>query len=156
MPPQFDAYIITSNSPQAALLANGIIEARTNGISPIFQFIGEVLAAPLLTEQSPYLNWSNSSQSKYGISDEAYEAIPAQLLPLLRPDSFGTMSPNAVGWTLQFSGSDGYAYEVQTSIDLIHWDNVSTNYPVQGNFNVAIPIDPNLTGRFYRSVLIPY
>ena len=38
----------------------------------------------------------------YGITDAAYEAIPVQLLPQLRPDSIGTLTPTNGGWNLFF------------------------------------------------------
>jgi hypothetical protein len=59
------------------------------------------------------------------------------------------------GWNIQFSGSDAFAYALQTSTNLIDWEIVSTNYPVQGNFSVPIPAVPNSQERFYRSVLLP-
>ena len=73
----------------------------------------------------------------------------------MRPDSIGTVSATNGGWNLGFSGADGYAYVLQSSTDLVNWEAVSTNHPVQGSFNVPVPdmsISPN---RFYRSVLFP-
>ena len=151
--PQFDTYVIASNSPQTLVVANGVGQARANQPNQFFYFIGDISAALQLTENSPWLNTSNSNQVKFGITDAAYEAIPAQLLPLLRPDSIGAMSPTNGGWSLQFSGSDGYAYALQTSTNLVNWDTVSTNYPVQGHF-CASPLQ-NSSARFYRTVLLP-
>ncbi len=155
--PQYDTYVIASNSPQALVVANGIAQARAIQPNRNFYFLGDILATPELTENSPWLNTSTSNhisnQLQYGITDAAYEAIPAQLLLLLRPDSIGTMSPTNGGWNLQFSGSDGYVYALQTSTNLANWDMVSTNYPVQGRFYVS-PLQ-NSSARFYRSVLLP-
>jgi hypothetical protein len=151
--PVFDTYVTASNSPQALVMANGIAQVRASQPNQIFNFIGDVLAASELTVYSPWLNNGNAIQLDYGITDAAYEAIPAQLLPLLRPDSIGTMSLTNGGWNLQFSGSDAFTYELQESTDLVNWHPVSTNQPVQGCFNVSPP--PNSSARFYRSRLLP-
>ena len=155
--PQFDTYVMASNSPQTLVVANGIAQVRALQPNQFFYFLGDILATPKLTENSPWLNTNSSSrisnQLQYGITDAAYEAIPAQLLPLLRPDSIGAMLPTNGGWDLQFSGSDGYAYALQTSTNLVNWDTVSTNYPVQGCFHVS-PLQYS-SARYYRTVLLP-
>jgi hypothetical protein len=155
---QFDTYVVASNSPQAAAISSGIVQTRTSQASPFFFSIGDVLAAPVLTVQSPFLNPGSNSfgkqQWEYGIPDSVYEAIPAQLLPLLRPDSIGSVAPANGGWTVQFSGADGYCYALQTSTNLANWFAVSTNQPVQGAFSV--PANSTATpGRFFRTVLLP-
>lgn len=151
----FDSYTMASNSPQAQIIANGIAQTRTVEPNQKFYTIGDILSAQVLTESSPWLNYTNANQQAYGISDAVYEAIPAQLLLLLRPDSIGAMSLTNGSVNLQFSGSDTYTYEVQASIDLVHWFPISTNQPMQGNFNVAIPPTLNSTQQFYRTVLLP-
>jgi hypothetical protein len=155
--PQFDTYVMASNSPQTLVVANGIAQVRAIQPNQNFYFIGDILATPELTGNSPWLNTNSSSpilnQLQYGITDAAYEAIPTQLLQLLRPDSIGAMLPTNGGWSLQFSGSDSYAYALQTSTNLVNWDRVSTNYPVQGRF-CASPLQ-NSSARFYRTVLLP-
>ena len=155
--PQFVTYVIASNSPQTLVVANSIAQVRAAQPNQLFYFIGDILATIELTENSPWLNTNSSSrifnQLQYGITDAAYEAIPAQLLPLLRPDSIGAISPTNGGWSLQFSGSDDYAYALQTSTNLVNWNTVSTNYPVQGRF-CASPLQ-NSSARFYRTVLLP-
>lgn len=137
-PPTFDTYFMASNSPQALVIANGVAQARDSQLNSNFYSIGDILAA--LTEKSPFLNLGSTGfgqqQMNYGITDWEYEAIPAQLLPLLRPDSIGTLTPTNGSWNLWFSGADGYAYVLQTSTNLLNWNNVSTNSPVQGGFNV--------------------
>jgi hypothetical protein len=155
--PQFVTYVIASNSPQTLVVANGIAQVRVIQPNQLFYFIGDILATPELTEKSPWLNTNSSSrisnQLQYGITDAAYEAIPTQLLLLLRPDSIGAISPTNDGWSLQFSGSDSYAYALQTSTNLVNWDTVSTNYPVQGRFDTS-PLQ-NSSARYYRTVLLP-
>jgi hypothetical protein len=155
--PQFDTYVIASNSPQTLIVANGIAQVRAIQPNQFFYFIGDILATIELTENSPWLNTNSPSrifnQLQYGITDAAYEAIPAQLLLLLRPDSIGAMLPTNGGWSLQFSGSDGYAYALQTSTNLVNWNTVNTNYPVQGRF-CASPLQ-NPSARYYRTLLLP-
>ncbi|MEI8288143.1 MAG: hypothetical protein WCH99_01615 [Verrucomicrobiota bacterium] len=152
--PLLDSFIMVSNSPQAWFIANAISQTRTTQPNQIFPSIGAMLQTAELTENSPWLNWNDSTQQQSGISDEAYEAIACQLLPLLRPDSAGAMIQTNGGWNIRFSGCDSYGYALQTSTDLVNWISVSTNYPAQGGFNV--PIAPMLNAnRFYRSVLLP-
>ena len=155
VPPTFDTYVMASNSSQTLTVAAGIANARASQPNPSFYSIGDVLAAPELTVNSPWLNTINSQQLKYGITDAAYEAIPAQLLPLLRPDSFGTLTPTNGGWNLSFSGADGYDYALQTSTNLVDWSSVSTNSPVQGGFIVPVSPSAGSQNQFFRSVLLP-
>jgi hypothetical protein len=152
--PQFDSYIMSSNSSQASVIANAIAQTKTAQSGHAFNSIGDILATPELTVISPWLNTSTSDQINYGISDKAYEAIPAQLLPLLRADSTGTIISGNGNWNLQFSGSDGFAYALQTSTNLVKWEMVSTNCPQQGVFIVPLPITPDSPKHFYRSVLL--
>jgi hypothetical protein len=131
---------------------------NADGLVGTFENIGDILSTPQLTEQSPFLNTTNTTlggkQLQYGISDEAYEAIPAQLLPRLRPDSVGTLIQINGKWNIQFSGSDGFDYALQSSTDLIHWNFVSTNCPMQAHFNVPISPASNSREQFYRSMLL--
>ncbi len=150
IPAQFDLLSVSSNSPQAMAIADDIQMLSTN--RPFHQ-IGEILAAPILTEQSPFLNWTNLNQQNYGISDEAYEAFPSQLLPLLREDSFGEIISSNRPMQVQFSGYDGYDYVVQASSNLVNWASIGTNSPVNGVFKFTIPQPENSSQQFYRSVL---
>jgi len=148
----FDFLVMSSNSPQALIIANAVAQSRTTQPGQRFDSTGDILATPELSVQSPWLYNSNVNN---GVSDQAYEAIPAQLLPRLRPDSRGAMVQVNGGWNIRFSGSDGFAYALQTSTDLATWEVVSTNYPVQGSFSVFIPPAPDSPVRFYRSALLP-
>ena len=49
----------------------------------VFTSLGQILAAPELTVNSPFLNLTGS-QEQYGLCDEAYERIPQQILSLLK------------------------------------------------------------------------
>jgi hypothetical protein len=115
--------------------------------------LGDILAIPQLSQQSPYLNWNDSIQQANGISDEAYEEIPAQLLPLLCVDSVGSATVAAGRASIQFTGSDGHAYAIQVSPDLMNWTSISTNWPIGGVINFTPP-PPTPGAQFYRSVLV--
>jgi hypothetical protein len=152
---QFDPVIVSSNSPQAAIVAAALDASRSSQPNGTFRSIGDLLAIPELSVASPWLDTNGAAQLFSSMNDEACEAIPSQLLPLLRPDSIGAVSQ--VGGTLQvqFTGADGYAYVVQTSSNLAAWTAVSTNYPANGSFSFVETLPPGSPRRFYRSVLQP-
>jgi hypothetical protein len=152
--PQFGSLIISSNSPQALVIANAIQSARASQQGRFFSDVGGILAIPQLTEQSPFLNLSSSVQLTNGISDEAYEMIPSQLLPLLRADSIGSIAPTNSQMQVQFTGYDDHMYAVQASSDLKNWTCISTNSPANGTFSLTITAPVNSGPQFYRSVLL--
>jgi hypothetical protein len=147
---QFDTLAMSSNSPQAATIANALDTARANQPGQYFRDVGDILATPELTMVSPWLNTTLS-----GITDEAYEKIPAQLLPLLRPDSIGSIASAGDTLRIQFTGMDGYAYGVQVSSNLNDWTMATTNYPKDGFFRFTESSSQNFPRRFYRSILLP-
>ena len=151
---QFNSLVILSDSPQAALIVNAIQTAQGSQPEHFFRDAGDILASPQLTEQSPYLNWNDSTQQQHGINDEAYETIPAQLLPLLRADSVGLIVPENSQTVVQFTGYDDHAYAIEVSSDLKNWDSISTNYPVNGAFGLTNSPSVNPSQQFYRSVLL--
>jgi hypothetical protein len=152
--PQFDTIVISSNSPQALAIANAIQTARANQPNQYFHDIGDILAVPQLSERSPFLNTSSGIQQTNGITDEAYEKIPAQLLPLLRADSIGSIAPANGQMQVQFTGYDGHAYAIQASSDLINWTSISTNMPANGTFSRTFSTTADAGPQFYRSVLL--
>src|SRR5208282_5888774 len=99
-----------------------------------FLDVGDILAVPQLTEQSPFLNWNDTVQTENGISDEAYEIIPSQLLPLLRADSIGSVASMNGQVIAQFTGYDDRTYAIEVSSNLVDWTSVATNFPVNGRF----------------------
>lgn len=72
-------------------IVTGINSSRTNygafptidGLQGVFEHVGDILRVPQLSVQSPFLNSSDPSQAQYGISDEAYEWLPQQIMGLL-------------------------------------------------------------------------
>jgi hypothetical protein len=82
---QFADLFIQPGSPQLARIVDGINRTRAQQTNGMFQTMGAVLATPELSETSPFLNLS-PAQLRYGLTDEAYERIPQQILSLLKPD----------------------------------------------------------------------
>jgi hypothetical protein len=152
-PSQFNTLVMSSNSPQAGIIGTALDGVRAIQPNQYFHNVGDILATPELSTASPWLNTSNGVNS--GITDEAYEKIPVELLVLLRPDSVATVTQEAGSFHVRFSGLDSYAYGVQVSSDLQNWFTVSTNYPSNGSFNFTESPIQNLPRRFYRSVLLP-
>jgi hypothetical protein len=152
-PSQFDTLLMSSNSPQAAIVGTALNAMRASQPAQYFHDVGDILATAELSIASPWLNTAGGSSS--GITDEVYEKIPAQLLPLLRADSVGQVINAQGGLHVRFSGIDGLAYGVQVSSNLVDWTTVNTNYPTNGFFDfVDSPLQKSPT-RFCRSVLLP-
>jgi hypothetical protein len=151
IPDQFDTVLISSNSPQAMVIANAIQSERAAQPRQIFSDVGDILATPQLAEQSPFLTGLNATNS---ISDANYEIISSQLLSLLRADSTGSITLTNSQPVLQFTGYDGHPYAIQTSSDLVNWVSISTNYPVNGVFSFTDSTILNTNHQFYRSVLL--
>jgi hypothetical protein len=149
--------VLSSNAPSAVLVAQAVANsAGPNLIFPGQRFasLGDLLAVPQLTEQSPFLDtsalWSNTAG---GLSDEIFESLPGKLLPLLRDDSFGVLIRTNGQFVIQFTGNDFCSYAIQASPDLVHWVNIATNVPVAGS--LLLTTLPVSSGQFYRSVLLP-
>jgi hypothetical protein len=80
---------VNGNSSSLGYLVTNINNSRSvfvnaDGLVGTFEHKGDILSVAALTERSPFLNWTNVSQQKYGISDEVYEWLPQQALGLLR------------------------------------------------------------------------
>ncbi len=91
--------VLTNAAPQANNLAETFIQPESIQLHRIvdsinatrasrpggaFQYLGEILATPALTTNSPYLNLQPGAS--INIPDEAYERIPQQILSLLKAD----------------------------------------------------------------------
>jgi hypothetical protein len=150
---QFTPLAMSSNSPQAAAIAAALDATRSAQPAQRFNNPADILLTPELSTASPWLDLSNAGQVAWGMTDAAYEAIPAQLLPLLRLDSVGSATLAGGALQIQFSGADGYACTVQTSSNLLNWTPVATNYPTNGSFTFPDTSSPGSPRRYYRSVL---
>jgi hypothetical protein len=149
--PQFATITVSSNSSQAVVMANAIESVRAAQPIQYFTNVGDIFAIPQLSDASPYLH-TNTIQTQKGISDEAYEAIPAQLLPLLHADSIGSAATANGQRIIQFTGDDNHAYAVQVSCDLMHWTTISTNCPINGAFIITNTMTNSR--QFYRTFLV--
>jgi len=101
-----------SNSPLGMLITN-INYTRAKYVNPdglkgAFEHVGDILAVPQLTEQSPFLNLVNTNFN----GDEMYEWLPQQTMSLLRTGSpryviysYGQTLKPAPGGTYLGSGS---------------------------------------------------
>ncbi len=147
---EFQPILISSNSPQAAIIANGIESTRLGQPAQFFHGLGDFLATPQLTVQSPFLNLAATNL----LTDEDYEVIPSQLLSLLRADSFGSVGAANGQTVFQFTGDDSQSYLIETTSDLVNWTIVSTNSAVYGVFSFTNSPAPNTKAEFYRSVLV--
>jgi hypothetical protein len=154
MTPQFGVIVVSSNSPQASVIANAVETVRTAQAGQFFSDVGDILAIPQLTVNSPFLNWNDNVQQQRGISDEVYEMIPSQLLPLLRADSIGSVAAVNGQVVIQFTGYDGHSYAIEVSSDLVDWIGIATNSPACGTFSFTNSPASNANPQFYRSVLL--
>ena len=148
---QLGTTVMSSNSPQATTIGQALVVAEAAQPAHYFRGIGDILGTPTLTVSSPWLNLNVTNV----ITDQAYEAIPSQLLPRLRPDSVGSIAPSAGGTQLQFTGFDDWHYAVQVSSNFRDWTSVSTNSPFGGVFSVTNVLVPGANLQFYRSLLVP-
>jgi hypothetical protein len=154
-PDQLTPIIMSSNSSQAATISAALDAMRSSQPGQRFNTTADLLAIPELSTASPWLGTNSPSQPNGSPSDEAYEAIPSQLLTLLRPDSVGSVSGAGGVLQIQFSGADGYSYAVQSSLDFLNWITLITNHPTNGSLTFTDTPLPGFPGRFYRSLLLP-
>jgi hypothetical protein len=151
-PPHFETNTILSGSSQIATIANGIERARSLQPGQYFASVAAFLIVPELSSASPFLNLQDSEQLNWGLNDEAYEAIPSQLLSRVRADPVARVARRANGFELRFTAFDGYAYRVEGSVDGAVWNIVSEpHYSTNGTFTLQVPASETM--RFFRAVL---
>jgi hypothetical protein len=117
---------------------NGVRQFFRNGR---FQHLGEVLSAPALTLQSPYLDWEDPVQYQTGIDDFAYERIPQQILSLLKADE-PRVTVYAFGQSLRPADQS-----LRTDPEPPRLFNICTNYQVTGEylFRRVVRFDGSIT-----------
>jgi hypothetical protein len=148
---QMDAIIVSSNSPQAAIIASAVETARSAQPNQFFRDAGDILSVPQLSTASPFVNLADPTNQ---ITDAVYEVIPAQLLGLIRSDSIGSTT-NSNGQTIvQFTGYDQHIYAVETSTNILNWTCIGTNSPVNGILNFPVNPPSGAHPEFYRSKLL--
>ncbi len=162
-PTNFDYLFIDPNSPQAETVAAGIDHTRSLRTPQYFRQVGDILATPELSTQSPYLNLNGDPASGYsaqdiqtfGFTDEVYEKIPEQLLPLLRADPILFLSPMNGRFQARATGFRGYSYALESSSDLQSWRTLVTQFAESDTFEFPKSLDPGVGKAFYRARLLP-
>ncbi len=143
--------LISSNSPEASIIANAIQFKRSVQPGQLFTDVGDIFAVPELSERSPFLAGLNTTNQ---ITDEACEIIPGELLSMLRADSIGSFSLTDNQPLVKFTGYEGHSYAVQASSDLANWVSISTNDLGSGISSFTNSATLNANQQFYRSVLL--
>ncbi len=152
--PSLTPLSIGADAPQLPGIIAAIIQTRAQQPTGWFSDPADIFATPELSLQSPWLDLTGR-QPQWGLTDAAYEAIPAQLLTVLRPDSIGSLRPDLGSLQVEFTGVDGFSYAMQSSTDLRNW--ITLAMLVATNGRVQWPA-AGLSGPgqiFFRSVLQP-
>ena len=84
--PRYANVLVEPNSPQLHQIVDSIMKARALYPNGRFNGAGDVLSAPGLTVESPFLNIASGLQQQAALDDAAYERIPQQILSLLKAD----------------------------------------------------------------------
>jgi hypothetical protein len=87
--------------PPLLRIVNGIIQSRTNFQGNYYHQVGDILATPELTVNSPFINTNTAQAPAQALNDEVYERIPQQILGLLRCDTSPRFVIYAFGQTLK-------------------------------------------------------
>ncbi|MBI3414413.1 MAG: hypothetical protein HY043_03690 [Verrucomicrobia bacterium] len=82
----FTNFVAQPDSPQLQHIVGGVMNARQQQPGGVFAHLGSVLSTPELTVNSPFLNTAIPLQVQVGLDDRAVEAIPQQILSLLKQD----------------------------------------------------------------------
>ena len=154
LPPIDPAGTAGAGSVLGGLVANinATREAFTNvyGV-PAFEHVGDILAVPQLTVQSPFLNRSDSIQQMNGISDEMYEWLPQQVMSLLRCSSSPRYVIYSYGQTLKpapnsiYTGS-GPFFQMVTNYQVI--SETATRAVVRFNSTLTNVVSTDTSGAF--------
>ena len=153
LPPEFVSHTMRSNSAQAQIIANGIIGTRAARQPSYFANVGDVLATPELSVASPWLNTATMDALWYGLTDEAYEKIPEQLLPRLRSEPVLGVHRMPGQTEISVETYPGHLCQVQASTDLQSWRIVAEVLAEESELVVS---DTTTGGQaFYRAMILP-
>ena len=84
----YDQTLPHTSWPQVAQIVRGINAVRaTTNFHGSFKHLGDILAVPQLTVESPFINRRTPQQRERAIDDAAMERIPQQILGLLKAES---------------------------------------------------------------------
>jgi hypothetical protein len=160
--PVYESFVMAPATPQMQAMVNGINRARQTRPGGVFRWMGEVLATPELTVASPYLNTASVLERRHGLTDEAYERIPQQILSLLKLGDPPRFLVYAFGQSLKPAAeslvvSPGEYFQMSTNYQvtgeyvaraLLRFDQVDTNANPELNFLETPPR--------YRAVIEDY
>lgn len=151
-PTQFQTNVITPDAPQISTIVAGMQQRRAGQRGGYFADVAAWLSVPELSSASPWLNMSSWDQTSFGLTDEAYEALPSQLLSLVRADAVVTAAPLGNSVELQFTAFDGYAFRVESSTNLTNWTTFSEpHFTTNGVLTLMVPTANGQ--RYFRAVL---
>jgi hypothetical protein len=84
----YDQTLAPTQWPQVAQMVRGMNAVRaTTNFHGSFKKLGDILAVPQLTVESPFINRATQQQRERAIDDAAVERIPQQILGLLKVES---------------------------------------------------------------------
>jgi hypothetical protein len=153
-PTTWSTVAIEPASRQLLTIVGNINATRLQQPGQAFRSLGDVLASPALTIQSPFLNFKDPDQLRYGISDVVYERIPQQILSLLKEDE-----PFVVIYSFgQALRPAERSIVTQPGI----YQNLCTNYQITGEVVTKTAVrfleikQPNGNPSTYRSVVESY
>jgi hypothetical protein len=113
-------FIISPNTPQLRTIVQGINTARARKSDRLFRNLGDLLATPELTVNSPFVNRTNLVKN---LNDAVVERIPQQILSLLKADE-----PRIVVYAFGQSLKPAE----RSLVTLGKFYNVCTNYQITG------------------------
>jgi hypothetical protein len=152
----YNAALPLVNQPPLVQLATGIYQTRTNlNLFPLqtFTHVGDILAVPALTDQSPFLTGLNATN---GITDEMYEWLPQQTMSLLHVANSPRYVIYCYGQTLKpaqngivtggslFGICTNYQVVAETATRaVVRIDSTVTNVPTLVTNSLNQPVWPN-------------
>jgi len=148
----FSEVLAEQNLGAVAAVILGIEQTRSNSDHGYFDGLGSILATPELSVASPWFNRFDPYCLDYYLTDAAVEALPAQLLPKLRPDPVAYVSRNSDTIGVRFQLMAGHRYAILRSDDLTTWMAVSTNLATESSFTIST--DPAAQHAFYKLRLV--
>jgi hypothetical protein len=151
-PPQFETNIITLGAPQAMHIAETINRERTGRRGQYFPDVATFLSVPELSSASPWLNLSGS-QAAFGVTDEAYEMLPSQLLSRVRPDPVLVATPDGTSVRLEITSFPGLPCQLETSTNLVTWTSVGAPH-IATNGQLTLTV-PSTSRSSYFRVVVP-
>ena len=84
------------------------------------------------------------------MNDEAYEAVPAQLLARVRSDPVGQVTLQGDQLQIRFRTFPGSSFTVAGSANLRDWEVVHSGFSADGTVEFLDSVSPGPGQKFYR------